>query len=110
MLRERGFLEVVSDDYRTAHCGLKQCPHWSLADIAAYQSKVRLTLAGFVAARGNDENGRRQQHHKADETLLGRRESFVGAERVRRLLARYRCRQRQTMRVVGPEYEACRKQ
>jgi hypothetical protein len=47
MLRERGFLEVVSDDYRTAHCGLKQCPHWSLADIAAYQSKVRLTLAGF---------------------------------------------------------------
>ena len=36
--------------------------------------------------------------------------SFVGAERVRRLLARYRRRQRQTMRVVGPEYEACRKQ
>ena len=50
----------------------------SLADIAAYQSKVRLTLAGFVAARGNDENGRRQQnnnHPKADETSLGRRES-----------------------------------
>ena len=85
----------------------------SLADIAAYQSKVRLPLAGFVAARGNDENGRRQQnnnHHKAEETSLGRRESFIGAERVRRLLGGYRCRQRQTMRVVGPEYEACRKQ
>jgi hypothetical protein len=27
MLRERGFLEVVSEDYRTAHSGLKQCPH-----------------------------------------------------------------------------------
>jgi hypothetical protein len=85
----------------------------SLADIAAYQSKVRVTLAGFLAARGNYENGRRQQnnnHPKADETSVGRRESFVGAERVRHLLARYRCRQRQIMRVVGPEYEACRKQ
>src|SRR5215471_14920496 len=40
---------------------------------------------------------------------LGRRVSFIGAESVGRLLG-YRCRQRQPMRIIGPEHEACRKQ
>jgi len=57
----------------------------SLADIAAYQRKVCLTLAGLVAARGNDETAadnrtkttiRPTRPHRGGESRsLGRRES-----------------------------------
>jgi hypothetical protein len=56
----------------------------SLADIAAYQRKVCLMLAGFVAARGgNDETAAdnrtkttiRPTHRGGESRSLGRRES-----------------------------------
>ena len=58
-----------------------------------FMTRAEIPFSAMITSSGrNDENGRRQQnnnHYKADETSLGRRESFIGTEGVRRVLGGY---------------------